>query len=363
MRNSAESLSSFLHETRNASHLRVEADLGDGFVRLKTSEAERRQAAQDIKCSEDIVIELLRNARDAGARNIYLALSHDEGRRGILAIDDGCGIPQHLHEKVFEPRVTSKLDTAHMDKWGMHGRGMALYSIAENARAARIVRSEEGRGTAIAVETDLAKLPEKTDQSTFPRFELQEDGAHAMRGPKNILRTAAEFALEHRGECRVRCGSQAEVLAALYADGLEQTTPMQRAFDSPDERAPYCVLLAHAADHEDMARIAASLGLSLSHRTCRRINDGEVRGASSLLERLQSESFPTRGASAGKRLDPAADRRSLKLDAEDRHLLASSLADVFAALAQKHYLAPAFDPEVKVSPSAITITIPVEKLR
>ena len=65
-----DTLSDFIDDVCGESRLRDEDDLGDGFVRLRSSEAERRQAAQDIRSSEDVVIELLRNARDAGASRI-----------------------------------------------------------------------------------------------------------------------------------------------------------------------------------------------------------------------------------------------------------------------------------------------------
>jgi len=126
-------LHGFIDEVLGEGHLRVEEELGGGFVRLRTSEAERRQAQQDIRCVEDIVLELLRNARDAGARMICIATNRDGRMRNIVAIDDGEGIPPQMWQKVFEPRVTSKLDTFHADQWGVHGRGMALYSIACNA--------------------------------------------------------------------------------------------------------------------------------------------------------------------------------------------------------------------------------------
>ncbi len=90
---------------------------GGGFVRLKRSEAEKRQAAQDIRSTEDVVIECLRNARDAGARRIYVAVSRDEAKRSLVVVDDGCGVPENMNDRIFEPRVTSKLDSAHMDKW------------------------------------------------------------------------------------------------------------------------------------------------------------------------------------------------------------------------------------------------------
>ena len=68
----ASNLEQFVDSICDESHLRIEDDLGDGFVRLRTSEAERRQAAHDIRSTEDIVIELLRNARDAHARTVSL---------------------------------------------------------------------------------------------------------------------------------------------------------------------------------------------------------------------------------------------------------------------------------------------------
>ena len=58
-----------------------------------TAEAERRQAAQDIRSSEDVVIELLRNARDAGASRIFLATQKTGNARLLTVLDDGQGIP------------------------------------------------------------------------------------------------------------------------------------------------------------------------------------------------------------------------------------------------------------------------------
>ena len=55
-------LDKFVYDVTGQSHLRVEQDLGDGFVRLRISEAERRQAIQDIRSSEDIVLKLARRS-------------------------------------------------------------------------------------------------------------------------------------------------------------------------------------------------------------------------------------------------------------------------------------------------------------
>ena len=102
---------------------------------------------EDIRSSEDIVLELLRNSRDAHSRNIFLAVSRNEDEPVLTIVDDGDGVPSSMHAKIFEPRVTSKLNTSHVDKWGYHGRGMALYSIAANSDFAGILLSEPGKGT------------------------------------------------------------------------------------------------------------------------------------------------------------------------------------------------------------------------
>lgn len=359
-----ESLGSFVESVCGEGHLRVEDDLGDGFVRLRSSEAERRQAAQDIRCTEDIVIEMLRNSRDAGARNIFLAVQREDTARSLVVVDDGSGIPAALHGRVFEPRVTSKLDTARMDKWGMHGRGMALYSIAVNAEEARVASSAPGLGSAIAVTTDLTRLGEKTDQSTFPVFEATDAGSQAMRGPKNILRTAAEFALEHRHDCSVYCGSFTEVAATLYAFGMVTTSAAARAFCEDARALPASKRLAAAADPAALAELAADMGLSLSERSARRVMDGQIAPLPSLMDRLRAESFsraPVRKAKQPRR--PSRDARGLVLAEADVAELREEVGRLFSELAGRYYLDASVEPEVRVASDAIRITIPVEKLR
>src|SRR5690554_5184907 len=89
----------FLAELNMSDVLNVEEDLGNGFVRLKISEAERRQALQDINCVEDIIVELLRNSRDAQAKNIFIATKKlGDSQRVIHFIDDGTGIPEKFQK-------------------------------------------------------------------------------------------------------------------------------------------------------------------------------------------------------------------------------------------------------------------------
>lgn len=363
-----EALESFIENVCGESHLRVEADLGDGFVRLRSAEAERRQAAHDIRSTEDVVIEMLRNARDANATSIFVAATREERRRRIVMVDDGDGIPPAMHERVFEPRVTSKLDTMHMDKWGVHGRGMALYSIAVNAETARIAASDAGKGSSFVVETDLDRIGEKTDQSTFPVFERTETGSVAVRGPKNILRTACEFALESRRSCTVYLGSATDVAATLYAFGLSSLTSAARAFCTDSSELPVCKRLATAADPAELAEEAARLGLAISERSARRIMDGGITPLEPLLARIRIEGGrdeEPRGSRAPSAAPASAgaDLRGLKLSPDDLSAFSERISAAFSEIARDYYLEPGVRPEVKVGRDAIRISIPVQKLR
>lgn len=356
----------FVADVCGQSHLRVEDDLGSGFVRLCSDEAERRQAAHDIRSTEDIVIEMLRNARDAQARSIFLALAREEKTRRLVMIDDGDGIPANLHERVFEPRVTSKLDTMHMDKWGVHGRGMALYSISVNARQARIVNSAPGKGSSFLVETDLDHLGEKTDQSTFPAFEMSEGGRVIVRGPRNIMRTTCEFALESRKTCSVYLGSTTEIAATLYAFGASSLSSSRRAFCTDIEELPLCKRLCTASDPASFADIAESLGLVVSERSARRILDGEIEPVSSLLDQISVAVRPEEKKPADrapKRRALLKDRRGMKIDSEDLDHFADQIALAYRELAERYYLDAHSKPNVHVDAEGIRIAIPFEKLR
>ena len=161
-------LVSFVASMGGERQLRVEENLGEGYVRLRVAEAERRQAKHDIRCVEDVVIEMLRNARDAGARHIYVATTRVGNLRTTTMLDDGSGIPADMQSRIFEARVTSKLESVRMDRWGVHGRGMALYSVKENTVSAEVMSSALGKGSSIRVVTDADVLSERADQSSWP---------------------------------------------------------------------------------------------------------------------------------------------------------------------------------------------------
>ena len=356
----ATSLEEFVKDVNGTGHLRVEQDFGDGFVRLQTSEAERRQAAQDIRCSEDIVIELLRNARDARAAHIYLALSREGSKRTITVIDDGCGIPEAMHGLVFEPRVTSKLDTSHMDAWGMHGRGMALFSIAENALSSEVVQSQPDKGCAIRIASDTKALREKADQSSFPTFELSENGQVNVRGPKNIVRVACEFAIEERSSCSVFVGSPAEIAASMYAFGNATLSAIDRVFCKDVTELAMPKRLATSADPANFRELACSMGLEMSERTARRIMDGEIEEAQSLLDRIAIRPPKDRaGKSKARPQRTPVAMPALKLSKADGAQLCAHVKQAYADIAEAYYLEPDVAPPLRVYRDRLVITVPI----
>ena len=352
----ANSLTSFVAKMGGERALRVEENLGDGFVRLRVAEAERRQARHDIRCTEDIVIELLRNARDAGARHIFVATSRDGEQRTITMLDDGQGIPDAMRERIFDARVTSKLESVHVDRWGVHGRGMALYAVRENAREARVVASAPGLGTSLQVVTSTATLPEKTDQSSWPHVGRDDEGnAHVERGPHNIIRTCCEFALEERGVCEVYLGSPADIVATARVRMRPSVSGSSLLFlDSLDE-LPLLERFRVAADARELQEQAQTCGLDISERTAHRIISGQIKPLRSVFSRLTHATTP------GKRaVNLTQEQRGLRLTPEDSEEFARMLERDFAFLAQRYYLTLTATPKIRVSGSRMSVSFEYE---
>ena len=354
-----DSLASFVNAVSGQDMLAVEERFEGGYVRLRTAEAQRRQAKHDIRCVEDIVIELLRNARDAAARRIYVATTRADATRTLVVLDDGDGIPPNMHELVFEPRVTGKLETMVVDSWGVHGRGMALYSIACNVEHAGVFSSDAGLGTSLGVTADTAQLPEKADQSTAPLLAKDEDGKlQVARGPHNIVRTAVEFALEEKEHVTVYLGSPAEIVATLRAHGAKQLDDEQLLFCDDIGTLPVCLRPAAAADAAELVAISEQLGLCISERTAHRVLAGQIHPVSSLLKSLDR----TR-ASHTQHHEQALykDSRGLKIAPEDLERFSHALQDSFEPLAERYFLELNAAPKIRVGKDGITVTFSIDK--
>ncbi len=355
----ANELISFIASMTGEGNLRVEENLGEGYVRLRVSEAERRQARHDIQHVEDIVIEMLRNARDADAKRLYLATSRSDSERTLLFFDDGCGVPVDMHDAIFEARVTSKLESMKMDRWGVHGRGMALFSIRQNVREARVVSSDTGLGSAFVVRADVSVLPERADQSTWPEVEKDDAGAfHLVRGPHNIIRAACAVALDELHGCDVYVGTPTEIAATLYSHANTAVDATQMLFVDDPSVLPVVDRLGLATDAQDFIDIARSIGIEISERTAHRILSGTIKPLRSVTARLLRERTKP---SSQKPVDLARDRRGLKISREDIAAFSRAVERDFSELASKYYLSTIADPKVRVGHDRITITFEVAK--
>lgn len=340
--------------------LRVEETFSDGFVRLRVQEAERRQAKHDIRSVEDALIELLRNARDASARYIYVISSRKELTRSLVLIDDGQGIPQALTDTIFEPRVTSKLSSMHIDRYGVHGRGMALYAIRANALQAKVYATLQGQGTAMAAAFDVALCPEKTDQSTVPILDIhaEEESPSYLRGPHNLIRVAAEFALEHP-ELQLYYGSPSEILATIRHNHIPQLSETDLLFvDDVGQYSPIQRLVCSRTPQE-LQKSAASNGIAISERTAHRILTGAfqpLKNLRTILLASTSKDSDTQKKSSRAIIDLLHDQHNVHFAPEDLDELKSDVSRILMAFSAKYFMEPAETPRVFIKGNTVHIT-------
>jgi len=354
-----DALIDFVSAVSGDDFLKVEENLGDGFVRLKVAEAERRQAQHDIRSFEDVVVELLRNARDAHAQRIFVATSREGDTRTLTMVDDGIGIPPSLHQAIFEPRVTSKLETMVMDRWGVHGRGMALFSVRSNVTTCRVAASDVHRGTSIHLEADLVNLSERSDQSSWPVVERDEKGFLAVaKGPHNVIRRVVEFACEHP-ELDVYLGSTVEVLATLHSLARDSLDASELLFCDDIERLPVWQRPATASDTSDLVEVARLLGLTISERTAHRIFAGDIAPLEHVLGQLRAAEEEPQVAAA--KPDIYKDRRGLQIHHGDLTSFKRELTKAFDTLAERYYLHLRGEPRVSVGRDGIRVRFEVEK--
>lgn len=358
---SDQSLQSFIQDLSGEDHTRVQDDLGNGFVRLKAAEAQRRQAKQDIRSFEDVVIEMLRNARDANAKAIFVATWATKEQRFLTMLDDGDGIPPELQDTIFEPFVTSKLNTFHSDRWGVHGRGMALYSIRQNTDSSQVVASSPGLGSVFFVTSSFSRLGEKRDQSSAPSVSFNDQGKPVLRGPHNILRTVLEFAIEERSSVAVYLGSAAEIVSTLYWLGNAAAQYAQKGSRDCLDGIPLIQRLGLSEDAASLAQIATELRLPISSRTAYRIMNGEIKPLPTHLEAMLGKSEDT--APTQRKLFKRApvNDRPLHISKEDAERFGATVMKAYASLADAYYLDSEVKPKTYCSGGELVIRIPLHR--
>jgi hypothetical protein len=218
-------------------------DLGAGFARLTGAEGARRGPSR-IACVEDALLQLLRNARDAAAENVYVASVLKRRRyRTLTVLDDGHGIPTSHRDLVFEAGVTSRHLNPVIDPNGSqdtpHGAGLSLYDIKQAAVEATV--HSAAAPTSIKVTFDTHAVPERALQSA------------SRPSRTNLLATLQNFAATN--PVNLYHGPPAPILSTLLENHIIQ-------------------------DREGTQEIrerARGIGLEVSTRTIQRIRRGEIR--------------------------------------------------------------------------------------
>lgn len=223
-------------------------DLGAGFARLTGAEGLRRGPTR-LRSVEDALLELVRNARDAGARNIYVASTLKSRRYRVLTvIDDGIGIPETHKHLIFEPGVTTRhLSPVVNDDSSPHGAGLSLHHIKNAAASAEVLQAHSP--TSLRTIFDTKTLPERSLQS----------GSRMSRS--NLTATLASF-VKPPNSPRLYHASPAEILARLLNNRIIQTE------------------VKDSLSAGDLREAGVALGLVVSERTARRVLSGDIRAAS-----------------------------------------------------------------------------------
>ncbi|MDQ4127537.1 MAG: ATP-binding protein [Actinomycetota bacterium] len=274
-------------------------DLGAGFARLTGLEGTRRGPSRIVNV-EDALLELLRNARDAGARSVYVASSLKDRRyRTLTVLDDGHGIPESHRHLIFEPGVTTRHLSPVPDPGdpagAIHGAGLSLYHIKNAALGAQVLSASSP--TSIKVTFDTSLLPERTLQSS------------TRPSKTNLRATVRSFAQNTPTHLNAFYGPPARILASLLHNRIIHTSE----------------------ETVQLREEAVGLGLGVSVRTVQRILRGEVRP----VEAERGLSEVTRGVRMrGVRREDTGEGPLLALGGEER----ARIADILGRAARAGYL-------------------------
>jgi hypothetical protein len=119
---------------------------GDGVVRWRLVGAEEPiQAVARADELREVLLNILENARLAGASTVELHCGRRDGRVVIEVIDDGSGVPAHVLPRVVEPHKNNRTAGG--------GLGVAqMPQIVESWGGAIAIASTEGEGTRVRIE-------------------------------------------------------------------------------------------------------------------------------------------------------------------------------------------------------------------
>ena len=122
--------------------------MGDGEqVRVEADRPVEGTARPDE--FKEVLINLIENARTAGATTVTIALASSSSRAEIRVHDDGAGIPHEDVPKIFEPQFSTTTSGT--------GLGLAICKrLVESWGGEIVVESEPGAGTTVIIECPCA---------------------------------------------------------------------------------------------------------------------------------------------------------------------------------------------------------------
>jgi hypothetical protein len=240
-------------------------DLGSGFARLMGGEGVRR-APSHVETVEVALLELVRNAVDADAENVYVASAlHARRYRELVVLDDGSGVPEPYQEMIFEPGVTTRHLAPSRGADQTHGAGLSLHHIREAALSAAMLSTASP--TSIRTIFDTEALPERALQSA--------GNSNSHGGPRSNLRSTLQRLAEPPGSPEIFYGSPASILALLLNKRIipRETGELER----------WC---------------GETMGVELSRRTLQRVLKGQVTPAGRVgaMERREEPEKRSRGS-------------------------------------------------------------------
>jgi signal transduction histidine kinase len=157
----------------------IEKDLQMHRVRLQTDFVGRPHAVVNASQIQQVLLNLLVNARQAMDNGGTLHLSvrpNDEAATAEISVrDTGCGIPAEKLRQIFEPFYTTK--EADGQGQGGTGLGLALCRDIIEAHKGRIrVESTVGKGTTFTVKLALASAPAPALATPLPAAPVVKAG-------------------------------------------------------------------------------------------------------------------------------------------------------------------------------------------
>jgi signal transduction histidine kinase len=126
--------------------------MGEGSVtwRLEDADAPAIAVARDHELRE-VLLNVLENARLAGAREVGVRVARSDGHVRIVVDDDGEGVPEEVLPRVFEPHFSTRTSGS--------GLGLAISRTLVDSWGGEITLERlAGRGTRVRV-TLAAPVP------------------------------------------------------------------------------------------------------------------------------------------------------------------------------------------------------------